>query len=94
MSGIVDARTLYVGDAKSGAEFQKIQDAVKIAEPGDNIVVYSGTYKETVSFLLAMYLCVQFVSKIHLQSVNLNLLCSCTDYRRPTYVRLKLFIIQ
>jgi len=50
MTANICARTLYVGDKKYGAEFQKIGDAVKVAEPGDEIIIYSGTYQEAITF--------------------------------------------
>ncbi|MEK6851200.1 MAG: NosD domain-containing protein, partial [Candidatus Thermoplasmatota archaeon] len=44
----VNARTLVTVDDSGGADFTRIQDAVDFAQDGYRILVYAGTYRESV----------------------------------------------
>jgi len=46
--GGVDAATLTVGQAGSGAQFNSIQAAINVASPGDTVRVWAGTYGPSI----------------------------------------------
>jgi hypothetical protein len=46
------ADTLTVGPAGSGADFEKIADAIASAAPGDTVLVYPGNYESTAVLLI------------------------------------------
>ena len=47
-TGLASAKTLYV-NASGGADFSSIGSAISAASDGDTIIVYNGTYYETVT---------------------------------------------
>ena len=45
----VDQHALREGDGSKARPFRYISDAAKIAQPGDEVLVYPGVYREQVS---------------------------------------------
>ena len=49
----VDVNAVRNGNGTEQAPFRKINDAAKIAQPGDEVLVFPGTYREYVDPIYA-----------------------------------------